>query len=154
MGKDIAVNKQAFRDYAIFERMECGIELKGSEVKSVREGMINFKDSFARIDGGEVWLYNTHISPYAEASYMNVEALRKRKLLLHKREIARLVINASQKGLTLVPLKAYYNARGFVKIELAVCKGKRSYDKRDDLRRKEADLDIRRIMKSRNSRDR
>ncbi|MDD2702532.1 MAG: SsrA-binding protein SmpB [Candidatus Omnitrophica bacterium] len=149
MSKDIAVNKQAFRDYTIFERMECGIELKGSEVKSVRAGRVNFKDSFARIENGEVLLYNTHISPYFEASYMNVEALRVRKLLLHKIEIAKLFIQVSQKGFTLVPLKAYFNSRGFVKIELAVCKGKRSFDKRDDIKRKEAELDISRVLKSR-----
>ncbi|MFA5362404.1 MAG: SsrA-binding protein SmpB [Candidatus Omnitrophota bacterium] len=149
MSKDIAVNKQAFRDYAIFEKMECGIELKGSEVKSVRDGRINFKDSFARIEDGEILLYNTHISPYMEASYMNVEALRARKLLLHKKEIAKLFIQVSQKGFTLIPLKAYFNNRGFVKIELAVCKGKRSFDKRDDIKRKEVELDIRRVLKSR-----
>ncbi len=149
MSKDIAVNKQAFRDYTILERTECGIELKGSEVKSVRAGRINFKDSFARIENGEVLLYNTHISPYTEASYMNVEAVRVRKLLLHKKEIVRLFIQVSQKGFTLVPLKAYFNSRGFVKIELAVCKGKRQYDKRDDIKRKQAELDISRALKVR-----
>jgi SsrA-binding protein len=149
MSKDAAVNKQAFRDYSIFEKMECGIELKGSEVKSVRAGRINFKDSFARIENGEVILYNTHISPYAEASYMNVEAVRERRLLLHKKEIARLFIQVSQKGFTLVPLRAYFSSRGFVKIELAVCKGKHSYDKRDDIKRKEAERDIGRVLKSR-----
>ena len=149
MKNEIATNRQAYRDYEVLETIECGIELKGSEVKSVRAGRINFKDSFARIENGEVLLYNTHISSYTEASYMNVEALRIRKLLLHKKEIARLLAHTQQKGLTLIPLKAYFNSRGFVKIELAVGKGKRSFDKRDDIKRKEAELDIQRAMKSR-----
>jgi SsrA-binding protein len=127
--------------------LECGIELKGSEVKSLRAGKINLNDSFARIEKNEVILYNTHISPYIEASYLNVDPTRTRKLLLHKKEIARLNSRLMLKGLTLVPLRAYFNERGFVKVEIALCKGKKLYDKREDIKRKEIDLAVRRAMR-------
>ncbi|MCM8796512.1 MAG: SsrA-binding protein SmpB [Candidatus Omnitrophica bacterium] len=149
MNKIITTNRKAFRDYHILETIECGIELKGSEVKSIREGKININDSFARIDGGEVLLYNANITPYTQASYLNVEPIRQRKLLLHKRQINKLSMQLAQKGLTLVPLKAYFNARGFVKIELALAKGKKLYDKREDIKIREADLAVRRAMKFR-----
>jgi SsrA-binding protein len=147
--KIIASNKKALRDYNIIERLEAGIELKGSEVKSVRSGNVNFKDSFARIENGEVFLYNTHISPYAEASYLNVEPTRVRKLLLHKRQINKLWQSVSQRGFTLVPLNIYFNDKGFSKIELALCKGKKLYDRRQDLKRREEELEIRRALKVR-----
>ncbi len=149
MSNIIATNRQAYRDYAVLETVECGIELKGSEVKSLRAAKINFKDSFARVEKGSVTLYNTHISPYEEASYLNVEAERPRRLLLHKNQITKLASQVTQKGFTLVPLKAYFNARGFAKIELALCKGKRLYDKREDIKRKESDLNMKRVLKSR-----
>ncbi len=146
MSKIIATNRKAYRDYAILESVECGIELKGSEVKSLRQGKINLNDSFARIEDNQIILYNTHISPYAEASYLNVEPTRLRKLLLHKGQIKKLFGKLTQRGLTLIPLKAYFNERGFAKIELALCKGKKLYDRREDIKRREVDLAMRREM--------
>jgi len=145
----VATNKQAFRDYDILQRYEAGLELKGSEVKSIRDGKVNLKDSFARIDGGQGFLYNTHISPYAQASYLNVEPTRVRRLLLHKREIKKLDIELAQKGLTLIPLRLYFNSKGFVKIELALGKGKKSWDRREDIKRAEVDRKIRQTIKNR-----
>ena len=145
----IATNRKAHRDYAVLETFECGIELKGSEVKSLRAAKVNLNDSFARIEHSEVILYNTHITPYSQASYLNVEAVRPRRLLLHRNQIKKIVGRLTQKGLTLVPLKAYFNDRGFAKIELALCKGKRLYDKREDIKRRESDLEMRRVMKRR-----
>lgn len=147
--KVVATNRKAHRDYTVLDTIECGIELKGSEVKSVRQGKINLEDSFARIEHNGVVLYNTHISPYEEASYLNVEPTRIRRLLLHKLEIRKLTGQVTQKGFTLVPLKVYFNDRGFAKIELALCKGKRLYDRREDIKRREADLEVRRALKSR-----
>jgi len=149
MNKPVAINRKAHRDYAILETIECGIELKGSEVKSLRSGKINLNDSFARVEGGEVILYNTHITPYAEASYLNVEPARLRRLLLHRNQIRKITGQLTQRGLTLIPLKVYFSERGFAKIELALCKGKRLYDKREDIKRRETDLEMRRVMKSR-----
>jgi len=152
MIKLIATNRKASRDYVIMETFEAGIELKGSEVKSLRMGKMNLNDSFARIEGGEVILYNTHISPYAQASYLNVEPTRPRRLLLHKRQIMKLTGSLTQRGFTLVPLKAYFNERGKAKVELALCKGKKLYDRRETIKRREADLAIQRAMKSRRNR--
>ncbi|MFA5144571.1 MAG: SsrA-binding protein SmpB [Candidatus Omnitrophota bacterium] len=149
MTKIIAANRKAGRDYDILETMEAGIELKGSEVKSVRAGNVSLNDSFARVEGNEVILYNTHISPYAEASYLNVESTRSRKLLLHRNQIRKMAGRLVQKGHTLVPLKLYFNDRGFVKVELAICKGKKTHDRREDVKRRETDLAIRRMMKNR-----
>ena len=149
MSKIIATNRKAFRDYEVLESFECGIELKGGEVKSLRAGRINMDDSFARIEANELFLYNAHISPYEEASYMNVEPARQRKLLLHKGQIRKLSGRLTQKGLTAVPLKVYFNDRGFVKIELALCKGKKLYDKREDIKRREIDMHLRRVIKGR-----
>lgn len=149
MSKIIATNSKAHMDYVVFESIECGIELKGSEVKSLRAGQINLKDSFARVEREEVILYNTHISPYEQASYLNVEPARTRKLFLHRNQISKLTTQVSQKGFTLVPLRLYFNQRGFVKVELALCKGKKSYDHREDIKRREIDLETRRVLKSR-----
>ncbi|MDD5594731.1 MAG: SsrA-binding protein SmpB [Candidatus Omnitrophica bacterium] len=149
MSKVIATNRKAYRDFDVVESFECGIELKGSEVKSIRAGKINLEDSFARIEPEGLNLYNTHISPYAEASYQNVEPDRPRRLLLHKSQIAKLTGQVTQRGCTLVPLKVYFNDRGFAKIELALCKGKRLYDKRQDIKRRESDLEMRRMLKNR-----
>lgn len=149
MSKIVATNRKAFRDYAVLESLESGIELKGSEVKSLRAGKINLDDSFARVDGDEVFLYNARISPYEEASYLNVEPTRLRKLLLHRNQIRKLTGQLIQKGLTLIPLKVYFNDRGFVKIEIAICKGKKLYDKREDIKKREIDLQMRRVMKGR-----
>ncbi len=149
MSNAVATNHKARRDYEVLEVFECGIELKGSEVKSMRDGKIVLEDSFARVDNNEIILYSAHISPYAQASYLNVDPVRPRKLLLHRQQINKLSGKIAQKGLTLIPLKAYFNSRGFAKIELALCKGKKSYDKREDIRRRESDLAMRRILKAR-----
>jgi len=148
MNKLIATNKKAHRDYKILESMECGIELKGSEVKSLRTGRMNLEDSFARIENNEVILYNTHISPYEQASYLNVEPKRPRKLLLRRNQIRKLTGEVAQRGFTLVPLKAYFSERGFAKIELALCRGKKLYDRREDMKRREIELEMRRALKT------
>ena len=149
MTKYIATNRKAYRDYEIVESLEAGIELKGSEVKSLRDGKINLNDGFARLEQGEITLYNTHISPYAQASYLNVDPVRPRKLLLHKKQIVKLGGAVAQRGFTLVPLKVYFSGRGLVKVEIALCKGKRLYDKRSDIKRREENLAMSRILKSR-----
>lgn len=148
MSKIIATNPKAYRDYHIIDSFECGIELKGSEVKSIRSSKINLKDSFARIESGQIFLYNAHVSPYAEASYLNVDPIRTRRLLLHKKQIEKLTGAVAQKGFALVPTKVYFNERGFLKVELALCKGKKLYDKREDIKRRETDLEMRRALKS------
>jgi SsrA-binding protein len=150
MAKAVATNHKAYRDYEVIETLECGIELKGSEVKSIRLGKINIDDSFAHPEGVELILYNAHISPYAQASYLNVEPTRPRKLLLHRKQIERVVGRLTQKGLTLIPLKVYFNDRGFVKVEVGLGKGKKLYDKRDDIKRRENDLAMRRLLRNRN----
>lgn len=152
MSKTIATNRKARADYDIIETFECGIELRGSEVKSARLGRVNINDSFARVDKGEIVLYNTHISPYAEASYLNVEPTRVRRLLLHKKQINKLMGQVVQRGCTLVPLKMYFSERGFVKLELALCKGKKRYDRREDIKSRELDREMGRILKSKRRR--
>jgi len=152
MSKVIATNRKAHRDYVIIETMEAGVELKGGEVKSLRDGRINLEDSFARIEDNQVVLYNAHISPYQQASYMNAEPTRPRKLLLHVKQIQRLAGLLAQKGLTLIPLKAYFSESGFAKIDIALCKGKKLYDRREDLKRRESDLEMRRAIKGRRQR--
>jgi SsrA-binding protein len=149
MSRPAATNRKAHRDFEVLETLEAGLELKGSEVKSIRAGRINLEDSFARIENGEVILYNTHISPYEQASYLNVEPTRPRRLLLHKKQIARLMGQVAQRGFTLVPLKVYFSARGYAKVELALCRGKKLYDKRWDIKRREENLAMRRILKAR-----
>lgn len=149
MGKTVATNRKAFRDYEILERTECGIELKGSEVKSIRDGTINLEDGFARVEENGIFLYNTHINPYFQASYLNVESARPRRLLLHKGQIAKLSGKLAQRGLTLVPLSVYFNERGFAKLELALCKGKKTYDKRETVKQRETEMAIKRYMKNR-----
>lgn len=149
MSQTIVTNRKAFRDYEILETLECGIELKGSEVKSLRAGKIILNDSFARFEKEELFLYNAHISHYTEASYLNVDCDRQRKLLLHKSQLERIFGKLTQKGLTLIPLKVYFNDRGFAKIELALGKGKKLYDKRETIKRRETDQQLRRIIKNR-----
>ena len=136
--KVVGVNKKARTDYEILERMEAGIVLKGTEVKSLREGRVSFKDAFCRIKNGEVWLLNLHIAPYDHASKVfNHDPERPRKLLLHKREIKRLIGKLQERGLTLIPTKIYFNERGIAKVELALARGKKKYDKREDIKRRE-----------------
>lgn len=145
MGTDraAAVNRKARFDYHIFESLEAGIELKGTEVKSIREGRASLKDSFARVDEGELFLYNCHIAPYEFGNRANVEPMRRRKLLLHKNQIARLAGQISQKGFTIIPLKIYFK-RGIAKVEIALAKGKLLYDKRESIKKRESDLELRR----------
>ncbi len=147
--KVIATNRKAYRDYVVIESFEAGIELKGSEVKSLRDGKVNLEDGFARVDGNEIFLFNVHISPYAFSSYLNVESARQRKLLLHRAQIDRLAVQLAQKGLTLVPLKVYFTEKGIAKIELALCKGKKLYDKRHDIKKREIDMKLRKEMNNR-----
>ena len=145
----IATNKKAYRDYFFSDKWECGIELKGGEVKSIRAGHVNFKDTFARVDENEIFLYSLHIEPYKQASYMNDEPDRVRKLLLHKREIKKINGIVAQQNLALVPTRIYFNSRGFVKIEIALGKGKKLYDKRETIKRRNIDRDLGRAVKNR-----
>ncbi|MCX5716410.1 MAG: SsrA-binding protein SmpB [Candidatus Omnitrophica bacterium] len=149
MDKAAATNRQARFHYHIFESFEAGIELKGTEVKSLREGNASLSDSFARVDDGEIFLYNCHIGPYAFGNIANVEPLRTRKLLLHKKEIGRLLGQTAQKGMTLIPLKIYFNKRGIAKVELAVAKGKLLYDKRESIKDRDSKRELKRALKSR-----
>jgi SsrA-binding protein len=127
--KKISTNRRAFHDYAFDERFECGVELKGSEVKSLRAGHVSFSDSYARIKDGELWLVGLRISPYSEASIFNHEPDRERRLLIHKDETKRLKRSLDERGFTLVPTKLYFKG-GLVKLELGLGKGKREFDKR------------------------
>ncbi len=147
--KIICENRKARHEYFIEETYEVGIALKGTEVKSLRQGKGNLKDSYASIEDGEVYLYNCHISPYTHGNILNHEPLRKRKLLLHKREIKKLYGKTEERGLTLVPLKMYFS-RGVAKLELAVAKGKKTYDKRETLKRKTAEREMQRALRDRN----
>jgi len=144
--KSIATNRKARHDYSILETYETGIELHGTEVKSLREGGTNLKDSFARVERGEVFLYNLHISPYSHTSDTKYNPIRTRKLLLHKKEIKKLVGQTVRKGLTLVPLRMYFK-HGLAKVELALCKGKKLYDRRQELRRRTAEMEVRRVLR-------
>jgi len=151
MAKDsrvIAVNRKAYHDYHIEESLEAGIVLKGSEIKSIREGKVNLSDAYAKPDNGELWLYNSHIASYDAASYNTHEPTRPRKLLLHRKEIDILAGKVVQKGLTLVPLKLYIK-RGVAKVELGVARGKRVYDKREAIARRDAEREMERALKQR-----
>ncbi|MBF0490617.1 MAG: SsrA-binding protein SmpB [Candidatus Omnitrophica bacterium] len=145
--KVIATNKKAYHNFNLLDKFECGIELIGPEVKSLRNAQASFSDSFARVDKGAVLLYNLHINPYEQASYNNEEPMRTRKLLLHKKEIVRLEAQMAGKSLTLVPTKLYFNARGFVKVELAIGVGKKTHDKREDIKKAGIKREIDRAMK-------
>ncbi len=144
----IAQNKKAFHDYEINERFEAGIVLLGTEVKSLREGRANLKDSYARVKRNEVFLYGLHISPYTHASYDNHEPERVRKLLLHAAEIRRLLGKTQERGFALVPLKVYFKD-GKAKVEIALARGKKEYDKRESLKRKEETREMDRLRKQR-----
>lgn len=146
--KLLSTNRKAFRNFQVTQTWEAGIALIGAEVKSVRAGFVNFKDSYARIENGNIFLHSLHINPYKEASYMNEEPDRPRALLLHKKEIRKLDALINEKGMSLVPIKIYINDRGKVKIELGLGKGKKLYDKRDDVRKRTIDRDLRRVLRS------
>lgn len=145
--KVIANNKKARHDFFIEEVYEAGIVLTGTEIKSIRQGKVNLRDSFARIDQGEVYLYNMHISPYDKGNRFNVDPLRIRKLLLNRHEIRKLIGLTTQKGLTLVPLNLYINEQGRAKMEIAVARGKKLYDKREDIAKRDSDRKIRQKMR-------
>jgi SsrA-binding protein len=146
--KVVAQNRKAFHDYAVEETVEAGMVLTGTEVKSLRDGKANLKDSYVIIKDEEVFLLNCHISPYSHGNIMNHDPLRTRKLLLHRKEITRLQGKAAQKGYSLIPLKIYFKD-GRAKVEVGLAKGKRQYEKRETIRKKEADREIERAMKSR-----
>lgn len=147
--KLIASNRQARFEYSILETIEAGLALTGTEIKSIRAGKVNLRESYARVDDGEVWMIGMHISPYEQAGvYFQHDPLRPKKLLLHRREIARLKAELGQKGLTLVPLRLYLK-RGRAKIELGVAKGKKLYDKRDSMAERDARRDLERAVRSR-----
>ena len=144
----ITVNRKAYHDYHIQESLEAGIVLKGSEIKSIREGKVNLSDAYAKPENGELWLYNSHIASYDAASYNTHEPVRPRKLLLHRKEIDILAGKVVQKGLTLVPLKLYIK-HGVAKLELGVAKGKKAYDKREAIARRDTEREVERAMKYR-----
>ncbi len=139
-------NKRAFFEYHILEKHEAGIALRGTEVKSIREGNVNLAESFARVMEGELFLVNCHIPEYRAGGWTNHDPRRPRKLLLHRRELDRLVGKIELKGLTLVPLRLYFNARGYAKVEIGVAKGKKLHDKRSAVKERESEREIRRQM--------
>jgi len=145
--KVVATNRKAFHDYHIEERLEAGIVLKGTEVKSLREGQVNLRDSYASVDRGELVLHHCHISPYSHGNIMNHDPVRPRKLLLHRKEINKLLGKSQQKGLTLVPLRIYFSPRGMAKVELALAKGKKQYDRREAIKAREVGREVERAIK-------
>ena len=145
--KVVSQNKKAFHDYFILDTFEAGIELKGTEIKSVRKGNTNLKDSFIRIKNNEAFIENMHIAPYEQGNIFNHEPLRTRKLLLHKKEIKKLQKEVKENGLTIVPTKLYFNTSK-LKVEIALARGKKLYDKRQDLKAKDAKRDMERALKN------
>ena len=145
---NIAENRKAYHDFHLLESFEAGLVLLGTEVKAIREGRVNLRDSFARVEDGEVYLYNVNISPYSHRGYADHEPLRRRKLLLHRVEIRKLIGKTVEKGMTLVPTRLYFK-NGRVKVAVSLAKGKKDYDKRETLRRREADRETRAAIKSR-----
>ncbi len=146
-----ATNRKARHDYTILETYEVGVELKGTEIKSIRQHLVSLDDSFARIDEGELFLYNMHVSPYRQGGIFNEDPIRVRKLLMHRRELQRLTGLLSQKQVTLIPLRLYQR-HGRAKIELAVGKGKRAYEKRDRIRERETDRELQRMVRTQQKR--
>ena len=145
--KEIASNRKAFHDYFVLERFEAGIELFGTEVKSIRAGQVNLKDSYCTIREGELFVRGMHVSPYEKGNIFNRDPLRVRRLLMHKREIMRLLGQTKQEGLTLIPLSVYF-VKGRAKVEVGLCKGKKLYDKRETAAKKDAARNIERSMKN------
>jgi SsrA-binding protein len=146
--KVLAENRKAFFDFTILETFQAGISLKGTEVKSIRLGKANLKDSFARVENGEIFLYNMHISPYEQGGRYNLNPTRERKLLLNKSELKKLIGRVQEKGLTLIPLKLYL-MDNWVKVDLALAKSKKEYEKRDKLKKKESDREVERAFADR-----
>jgi SsrA-binding protein len=149
--KLIAENRKALHDYHVLETFEAGVQLLGTEVKGIREGKANLRDSYARVEKGEVWLYNVHINPYSHRGYADHDPRRRRKLLLHKLEIRKLTGKTTEKGLTLVPLRMYF-LRGRVKVALSLVRGKQLHDKRETIRKREVDRETRAAVKERSRR--
>ena len=145
---NIAENRKAYHDYHLLESFEAGIALMGTEVKAIREGRVNLRDSFARVENGEVFLFNVNISPYSHRGYAEHEPLRRRKLLLHLHEIRKLIGKTVERGMTLVPTRLYFK-NGRVKVSISLAKGKKEYDKRETLKRREADRETRAAIKTR-----
>ena len=145
--KQAAANRKAYHDYFVLDRYEAGIELSGTEVKSVRAGTLNLKDAFCTVKNGEIFVRGMHISPYEKGNIFNRDPDRVRRLLMHKREIVKLGAKVAQDGLALVPLSVYFRD-GRVKVEVGLCKGKKLYDKRDDLAKRDAKRDIDRMMRA------
>ena len=150
--KTITANKKAFHEYFVLESLECGIELSGTEIKSIRQGGANLKDAWCSVDGGEMIIKQLHISPYEHGNIFNKDPSRNRRLLLHKREIMRLLGAVKQEGLALIPLSLYFKG-SLVKVQLGLCKGKKLHDKRDDMAAKDAQRDIQRALRSKNRGD-
>jgi len=144
----IADNRKALHDYHVLDTWEAGVALLGTEVKAIREGRVNLRDSFARVEGGEVYLYNVNISPYSHRGYAEHEPLRRRKLLLHRNEIQKLVGKTVEKGLTLVPVRMYFK-NGRVKVAVSLARGKKEYDKRETIKRRDVDRETRAAVKER-----
>lgn len=140
-------NRKASRNYFFIQELEVGIVLKGTEIKSIRAGKLNFKDSYGKIENGEIWLHNLHISSYEHSGAFGHEPERKRKLLLNKREIRKLTQKVEEKGFTLIPKEIYINEKGLVKVKLAIARGKRLYDKRETIRKKDELKDLERKLK-------
>ena len=149
--QSVATNREAWRDYLISDATEAGIVLTGTEVKSLRQGRCNLKDSYARFEKGEIFLYNMHIPPYEQGNIYNHDPVRPRKLLLHKSQVLKFYGNLSRKGLTLIPLKIYFK-HGIAKCEIALGKSKKAFDRRDDIKDREIKREIDRAVKSRNQR--
>ncbi len=144
----ITQNRKARHDYHIVDTMEAGIVLQGTEVKALRDGKVNLKDSYANVQDNELFLHNVHISPYSHGNINNHDPVRSRKLLLHRKEIKKLIGKTQEKGLTLVPLKLYFK-NGKVKVELAIARGKKLYDKRHDIAKRDAERELKRALKER-----
>jgi SsrA-binding protein len=144
--KIVAENRKAHHDYHLLETFEAGIALVGTEVKSIREGGANLRDSYARVEGGEVWIYNVHISAYRNRGYSDHEPTRRRKLLLHRQEIRKLVVKTTERGMTIVPVRLYFK-NGRVKVAISLAKGKKAHDKRETIKRRETERETRAAIK-------
>lgn len=146
----LAKNKKAYHDYFVEETFECGIELTGTEVKSLRENGASLRECYATVRRGEVWLHGIHIAPYSHGNRANVDPDRQRKLLLHKKEIRYLIGKTKERGFTLVPLSLYLSPQNRVKVELGLCRGKKLYDKRDSIAKRDQERDVQRSLRERN----
>ncbi len=145
--KAVVTNRKAYHDYFIEEKFEAGIMLQGTEVKSLRDGRVNLQDSYASVREGEIFLHHCHISPYSHGNLSNHEPLRTRKLLLHRKEINKLLVKTQQQGLTIIPLRIYFSKRGLAKVELGLAKGKKQHDRRESDKTREASREVERAMK-------